>query len=139
MVITDLIMEEVGGMQVLEKAKAKDSSCMVMILTGYGDMSSAIDALRLSADDYLLKPCDPEEMHFRVERCIKAIEMRRRIKTYENIIAVCCVCGKIRDDVGCDHGKGDWLSVEQYLWRRAMVAPSSTYCPECARMAEQNL
>ncbi len=139
LVITDLIMDKIDGIQVLKKAKAVDPESMVIILTGYESLSSAIDALRLNADDYLLKPCESEELHFRVTRCLEKLENARKIKFYEKILPVCCVCKKIRDDSGTSHGHGEWLPLERYLWKRAGVAPSSTYCPHCAKNMEQDL
>ena len=66
LVITDLVMDEIDGIGVLKAAKERDPETMVILLTGYGDMASAIDALRLVADDYILKPCESEEMYFRI-------------------------------------------------------------------------
>ena len=56
LVLTDLVMEQIDGIRVLKKAKELNSEIMVIILTGYGNMKSAIDALRIGADDYLTKP-----------------------------------------------------------------------------------
>ncbi|MEA3361407.1 MAG: response regulator [Thermodesulfobacteriota bacterium] len=58
-IITDLVMKTIDGLQVLKKAKEKSQETMVIILTGYSDITLAIDALRIGADDYLLKPCEP--------------------------------------------------------------------------------
>ncbi len=110
---------------------------MVIILTAYGNMDAAIKALRLDADEFLLKPCNPDEMILRVERCLEKLELKRKVKIYENIIPVCCVCKKIRDDLGRDHGAGQWMNVENYMWKRASLLPSSTYCPDCLKSAEE--
>jgi len=131
LVITDLVMTPINGMEVLKKTKEIDPETMVIILTGYGNMNSAIDALRLDADEYLLKPCEPEEMYFRVSGCLEKLELRRRIKTYEDILPVCCICKRIRDDSGREHGTGQWVSVEKYMYHKAKVDITSTYCPEC--------
>jgi len=88
LVITDLIMEPLDGIDLLKRTKETSPDTMVMILTGFGDMTSAIEALRLNADDYILKPCEPEEMHFRVSRCLEKLELRRKIKAYETILPV---------------------------------------------------
>jgi ActR/RegA family two-component response regulator len=117
---------------VLKAAKQKHPETMVLILTGYGDMTSAIDALRLDADDYLLKPCDPDEMKFRVARCFDRLESARKLKLYESMLPICCVCKKIRDDSGREPGTGPWMSVEKFVWEKAGIAPTSTYCPQCA-------
>jgi len=68
LVITDLVMENIDGIQVLKKTKELNPDTMVIILTGYGNMKSAIEALRHEADDYLLKPCESAEMFYRVNQ-----------------------------------------------------------------------
>ena len=137
LVITDLVMQEIDGIQVLKKVKELSSDTMVIILTGFGDLNSAIDAIRLDADDYLLKPCEPEEMSFRVSKCLERLELNRKIKSYENILPICCVCKKIRDDAGKEPGTGEWMTVESYLWRKAGISPSSSYCPECLQKVQE--
>ena len=133
LVITDLIMEGLDGIQVLKQAKKSDPELPVIILTGYGDMTSAIDALRLGADDYLLKPSDVEELFFRVSGCLEKYELKRKIKLYEDILPICAVCKKIRDDTGKEPGKGEWMTVEGYINRKTGVHFSHGYCKECGK------
>jgi DNA-binding response OmpR family regulator len=137
LVITDLVMGTVDGITVLKAAKQRNSETMVIILTGYGAMDSAIDALRLSADDYLLKPCEPEEITLKVGKSLDRLAMRRKIKVYEDLLAVCCICKKIRDDTGKEKGSGVWMTLEDYLYHRAGLKPTSTYCPDCAEKAKE--
>ena len=139
LVITDLVMDQIDGIQVLKQAKRLNPDSMVIILTGYGDMTSAIDALRLSADDYMLKPCQPDEMSFRVAACLEKLELSRKITLYEQILPVCCVCRKIRDDEGRQPGTGQWMDVDRYLWKKAGLSVSSTYCPDCASEARSEI
>ena len=139
LVITDLVMAPINGIGVLKKSKEINPDMMVIILTGFGDITSAIDALRLDADDYMLKPCEPEEMYFRVSRCLEKLELKRKIKIYEDILPVCCMCKKIRDDSGREHGTGQWMSMEKYMHDNAKVDITSTYCPECAKKAMEEL
>lgn len=131
LVVTDLIMGEVDGIEVLKKAKSIDPDICVIILTGYGDMTSAIDALRLGADDYMLKPCDLDELVFRITKCLQKKELTRKIKLYEEILPVCTLCSKIRDDTGTEHGKGQWMSADEYLTRKTNLKMSHGYCPKC--------
>jgi DNA-binding response OmpR family regulator len=137
LVITDLVMEDTDGLQVLKRVKELNTDIMVIILTGYGDMKSAIEALRQQADDYLLKPCESEEMFYRVNRCLEKRELTRTIKIYHNILPMCCVCKKIRDDRYTEPGKGQWVSVEQFIHDKAQLDITSSYCPECARQTMQ--
>ena len=139
LVITDLVMQSIDGIDVLKKAKKIDAEMTVMILTGFGDMTSAIDALRLGADDYMLKPCQLEEIYFRVSSCLEKMELKRKIKIYEDILPVCCVCKSIRDDTGKEPGTGKWTQMENYIRDKGGVGVTSTYCPECAKKAKEEL
>ena len=131
LIITDLMMEGIDGIEVLKQVKERHANTMVSILTGYGTLNSAIEALRLGADDYLLKPCDKTEMFLRISRCFEKLELKNKVNRYENLLPICCKCKKIRDDSGEEHGKGMWMHIETYLARKVNVKPSHTYCDEC--------
>ena len=75
MVITDFVMDGIGGLEVLKQVKEIEPETMVVIMTGHGEMDSSIEALRLGASDYLLKPCKEEELLFRVTRCFEKLQM----------------------------------------------------------------
>jgi len=139
LVLTDLVMDPIDGIGVLKSVKEKNSDTMVIILTGFGDLISAIDALRLDADDYLLKPCEPEELSFRISSCLEKLELKRKVSAYETLLPVCCVCKSIRDDAGRDVGAGEWISVEEYLLTKSKIAISPTYCPECINKELESL
>ena len=139
LVITDLIMGSIDGIGVLKRAKEISPETMVMILTGFGGMALAIEALRSGADDYVLKPCEPKEMYFRVSKCFEKLELKRKLKLYENILPVCCVCKSIRDDTGKEPGTGKWTQMENYIQDKGGVGVTSTYCPECAKKAKEEL
>jgi len=62
LVITDLVMPMGDGIAVLKQAKSLYPDIGVIILTGHGGVSSAVEALKLGADDYLLKPCDTDDL-----------------------------------------------------------------------------
>ena len=127
MVITDLAMGEMDGIGVLKKTKEVSPDTMVVILTGYGNLSSAIDAIRFDADVYILKPCEPLKIGITVSRCFEKYELALKIKSYENILPVCCVCKKIRDD------QGYWKQIESYIQDHAEALFSHSICQECAK------
>ena len=131
LVVTDLSMYEVDGLQVLKEAKEINSLTGVIILTGYGDMTSAIESLRLGADDYLLKPCETEELIIRIGRCLEKQEALQKIKIYEEILPVCCVCGDIRDDSGVEQGKGIWMKSGEFIIKKTSAQVTHTYCQKC--------
>jgi DNA-binding NtrC family response regulator len=138
LIITDLVMEKTDGIQVLRYSKQLNATIMVIVLTGFGNMLSAIEALRNQADDYMLKPCESAEMFFRVERCLEKLELARRINLYQKILPMCCVCKKIRDDTGVEPGRGPWVPVEKFIYEQAQLDITSSYCPECAQKTLQD-
>ncbi len=138
LVLTDLVMDPIDGLGVLKKAKEENPDTIVIILTGFGDLISAIEALRLDADDYLLKPCEPEELSFRISSCLEKLELKGKIKVYESILPVCCICKSIRDDGGKEVGTGEWMPVEEYILTKARIAISPTFCPECVKKELEN-
>jgi DNA-binding NtrC family response regulator len=88
LVITDLDMPEVDGLAVLKKAKELDPDRGVMIMTGNASPVSAMNALRLGADDYLLKPFSMAVLWDRVSSCLDISEVRQNARkerrtTYE--------------------------------------------------------
>ena len=131
-VITDLAMPGIDGLEVLKKAKKLQPDTILIILTGYGDLSSAIEALRLGADDYLLKPCDIDELFLRVQRCLEKQEALQKIRLYENILPICMYCKSIRDDSGAEEtGEARWMSVEEYISSKSGTDFSHGICPNC--------
>jgi DNA-binding NtrC family response regulator len=73
-VVTDLNMPGLGGMQLLEAIKARPDAAEVIIITGYGTIDSAVDAMRKGAFDYVLKPFNNDEI---LEKLRKIAEFRR--------------------------------------------------------------
>lgn len=70
LVIVDLIMEGMGGIQAIREIKKIRSDTPVIILTGYGGKDSAIDALRLGVLDYFPKPYPRKEFLRKVAQCL---------------------------------------------------------------------
>src|SRR6266481_836145 len=76
-VVTDLSMDGVGGMQVLERARAVDPDVAVIMITAYGSEKIAVQAMKLGAADYLPKPFDNDEMRVVVRRVMETVLLRR--------------------------------------------------------------
>jgi len=60
LVLLDLRMPDVGGLELVGEIKSFDPTITVIILTGYGSIATALESLRLGADHYLSKPVDAE-------------------------------------------------------------------------------
>ena len=80
LVVTDLNMGQVDGISVLKRAKLLDPETMVIITTGNTDIHYAIEALRLHATDYILKPFNVHYFLQQVINCLGQFENRPKTK-----------------------------------------------------------
>jgi len=87
LVITDLMMPDINGFDVLKAAKKLAHLTSVIILTGHGDMQSAIEALRLGADDFVRKPCEIEELVFRIRNCLERKQAEEALRGEQKRLA----------------------------------------------------
>ncbi len=71
LVISDLRMEGIDGLQVLEKALALNSSLIVIIMTAYASVESAVEAMKKGASDYIVKPFINEDVKMTVRRLLE--------------------------------------------------------------------
>jgi len=74
-VVTDLKMSNVGGMEVLRRLKASYPETMVIVITGYASVSSAVEVMKMGAFDYLPKPFTPHELRAVVRQALVQREM----------------------------------------------------------------
>ncbi|TMA81473.1 MAG: sigma-54-dependent Fis family transcriptional regulator, partial [Deltaproteobacteria bacterium] len=95
-VLTDLKMPVMDGMQLLRVLHEREPSPAVVVLTGYGTIESAVEAMKLGAADYLIKDARPQEILVTVERVLKVDALRR-----EN--------ARLREEVGRLRGVGELI------------------------------
>ena len=76
LIVSDLHMYKVSGLDVLEAAKQRDENTQVLILTGFGSIQAAVNAMRNGAYDFLTKPINHEEFYAKVKKSLD----RRRIQ-----------------------------------------------------------
>lgn len=77
LVILDLRLPGMNGLQVLERLHKANPETVVILITGYGALETAIQALRHGAYDYLLKPCPVEDILGAVRRGLSELEQER--------------------------------------------------------------
>ncbi len=97
LVLTDLVMGQVGGVEVLMETKRLQPETMVIILTGYADMKAAINAIKFGADDFMIKPAESEELYFRVKKCLENKVLKKKIQ--KNTIELEQVNEQLRLDI----------------------------------------
>jgi signal transduction histidine kinase/DNA-binding response OmpR family regulator len=75
LILTDLKMPGVDGLAVLRQARKIVPQAMVLILTGYASLESAIEALREGAYDYLVKPCADDELKLKIAKGLERVRL----------------------------------------------------------------
>ncbi len=69
-IITDLVMPDIDGIQVLQKVKEIQPDTQVILITAYSSYSSAVDAMYFGASDYITKPINVSELKTRINRAV---------------------------------------------------------------------
>jgi DNA-binding NtrC family response regulator len=75
LVVTDLQLGKTSGLDVLEVSKRQLPDVPVLIVTGYGTVKSAVEAMRKGAHDYITKPIDNEELKILIARALQARQL----------------------------------------------------------------
>ena len=81
MIITDLQLGAISGMQVLEAARQQVPDVPVLIVTGFGTVKSAVEAMQKGAYDYISKPVDNEELKIVIARALQVRQLARDNRT----------------------------------------------------------
>ena len=81
LVLSDVVMPEMDGLKLLERIRQKYEDVPVIMITAVHDISTALDALRKGAYDYILKPFEKEQLYLSVQR---ALEHRRLVLENQN-------------------------------------------------------
>ncbi len=69
-VLSDMNMPRMSGLELLEAVKAWDPSCPFVVITAFGSTDSAVDAMKLGASNYVLKPFNNDELRLVVQRAL---------------------------------------------------------------------
>ena len=77
LIIVDLVMPKVGGLDVLRYAKKANPHAQVIIITGHASLDTALTAIKEGAYDYIRKPCKLEEIRIVVENAVDKIRLYR--------------------------------------------------------------
>lgn len=80
LVITDLKMARVNGIQVLEGVKSTAPATDVLVITGHGTVETAVKAMKLGARDFISKPFSSEEFGIKVDRILRERDERLRLR-----------------------------------------------------------
>jgi two-component system response regulator HydG len=116
-VLTDVRMGPVDGMEVLRATLESAPATQVIVMTAYGTIESAVEAIRRGAYDYLAKPFQEDELLLRIA---KAVERRRLLGE------VSLLAGEFRARYGLEHIVGRSAPIRELLERVRRVAPTDS-------------
>ena len=115
LVITDLVMHEVSGMEVLQQAKRLDPAVEVIMITGHGTIETAVQAIRDGAWDYITKPLNLAELR---DRAAKALEHRRLLRRTEQLSA------QLQERFGFEGIIGQSAAIRRVIQTCRQIAPT---------------
>ncbi len=91
-VLTDIKMPGMDGIEVLKEVKSINPEAEVIIITGHGDIDTAIEALQYGASDFINKPVRDEALSIAIDRAKEKIAIRLKLKEYtddlENMVKI---------------------------------------------------
>ncbi|MCB1198513.1 MAG: sigma-54-dependent Fis family transcriptional regulator, partial [Deltaproteobacteria bacterium] len=76
LVITDLKMEEIDGMQVLQEIKKHTQNTLVLMITAFGTIELAVEAMQLGAFDFITKPFPPNMLRVKVNKALDVLQTK---------------------------------------------------------------
>jgi two-component system NtrC family response regulator len=105
--LVDLILPGAGGLALTEELRRRDEEITVVIMTGYGTIETAVDAIKRGAEDYITKPFDYQAVRKKVARLLEVVELRERVAElesrlerhpcFENIVSVSLAMERVLD------------------------------------------
>ena len=147
-VLSDWMMPEVDGLELCQSVKTglKEAAPYFILLTAKGEVSDKLLGLQTGADDYLVKPCDHNELLARIRAGLRIVRLTQQLRatvgelqmanaelsstrdTLDRVrgaAIICHYCRRLQDD------HGEWHELDRYLMQRE----DKVACPECAAAA----
>jgi len=115
LVLTDLILPGMSGIQLLKRVRSDHPETAVVVMTGYGTVQTAVEAMKLGASDYVSKPLQISELKALVRRCLKESRLVRPVQSSDR---------STEDKCGFDHIIGAAPALQKALDIAARVAPT---------------
>ncbi len=85
LVITDLKMPKVSGIELIKHVRENNKDSEVIMITGYPSIESAVEAVKIGAQDYLTKPFTNEELFKAVKKALDKLKFSRKIKSQDHL------------------------------------------------------
>ncbi|RMH85631.1 MAG: sigma-54-dependent Fis family transcriptional regulator [Calditrichaeota bacterium] len=86
LVISDLLMPNIDGLELLKRVREKDRDVIFLMITGYPSIETAVEAIKKGAYDYITKPFHMEDVKLRIERSFEKKNLRERLNTVQGFM-----------------------------------------------------
>ena len=83
LIISDLLMPTVDGLELLKKIREQDRNVIFLMITGYPSIETAVEAIKKGAYDYITKPFHMEDVKIRIERAFEKKNLKERLSTVQ--------------------------------------------------------
>ncbi|MCC6550359.1 MAG: sigma-54-dependent Fis family transcriptional regulator [Ignavibacteriaceae bacterium] len=117
LILADIKMPGISGLDLLEKLKAEDPGAIIILITAFASVPTAIKALKAGAYDYITKPVDPDELSHIVKRAVDQKKLLRENEVLKDNIDVV---------LRPDNLVGDSLQMQKIYELVRTVAPTDT-------------
>src|SRR5258708_9073135 len=87
-IISDYQLAGIDGLDFIDMLRADGNRSTVIMVTGHGGIDHAMAAVRAGAEDYMLKPFDPAELLYRVDRVVDGLRVRRELEALRSEVAL---------------------------------------------------
>jgi len=147
--ILDWMMPKLEGADVCRRVRLEMplANMYLMLLTSLETKGHIVAGLDAGADDYLIKPFDPEELRARINVGVRVLSLQERltervtelqdalanVKQLHGLLPICSYCKRIRGD------DSYWTQVESYIAERSDAQFSHGICPPCATVLEKEI
>lgn len=84
-IMADLIMPKVDGMELLRRIREVDEDVIFLMITGHPSIGSAVDSINKGAEDYITKPFHLEDVKLRIEKALERRSLKGRLKTAQGL------------------------------------------------------
>jgi two-component system nitrogen regulation response regulator NtrX len=86
LVLLDVKMAGIDGLEVLRRLKAKDPAAVVVMISGHGTIGTAVEATRLGAHDFLEKPLDTDRVLVTIRNALAHVVLEREVRTLKAVV-----------------------------------------------------
>jgi len=116
-VVSDIKLPDINGMDILKKIKELDPNIAIILITGYGSIEDAVEAMKSGADDYLTKPLDLFKLRKQVEAVYNRLYLAEEVENLKK---------RLDKRYGMENIIGSSQSMEKIFEQIRLVAPTNS-------------